>query len=195
MLIFCKAPIASQVKTRLQPALSARQAVDAHIALTRMTIARACQTPLCPVILCCAPDSDQPFFQQCADEFPLTLATQHGDDLGARMHNAFSKALSHYRYAVLTGCDCPSLTVDDLRQAFSALQNGKDAIVAPAEDGGYVLIGLNAPQADLFQDMPWSTDSVMTETRRRAASAGLNLHELSTQWDVDTIADWKRYLS
>jgi rSAM/selenodomain-associated transferase 1 len=195
LLIFCKAPIAGQVKTRLQPELSARQAVDAHIILTRMTIARACQTPLCPVVLCCAPDSDQPFFQQCADEYPLTLATQHGQDLGERMNNAFSEALSHYRHAVLTGCDCPSLTVDDLRQALLALQNGNDVVLAEAEDGGYVLIGLNTPRADLFNDMAWGSDSVMAETRRRASNAGLNLRELGMQWDVDTIADWRRYLN
>lgn len=195
LLIFCKAPIAGQVKTRLQPELTPAQAMQAHIALTRMTIARACHTPLCPVVLCCAPDSDQPFFQQCADEYPLTLAGQRGQDLGARMHNAFSEALSRYRYAVLTGCDCPSLTVDDLRQALLALQNGNDAVLAPAEDGGYVLIGLNSPRADLFNDMAWGTDCVMAQTRRRVSSAGLNSHELGTQWDVDTIADWRRYLS
>lgn len=111
------------------------------------------------------------------------------------MYNAFSEALSHYRHAVLTGCDCPSLTVDDLRQALLALQNGNDAVFAAAEDGGYVLIGLNAPRAELFNDMAWGTDSVMAETRCRASSAGLNLHELGTQWDVDTIADWRRYLN
>jgi len=60
------------------------------------------------------------------------------------MLNAFSDALSQYRHAILIGCDCPSLTVDDVHQALTALQDGQDAVIAPAEDGGYVLSALIA---------------------------------------------------
>jgi uncharacterized protein len=193
LLIFCKAPVAGQVKTRLQPALSAEQAVAAHEGLTRVTLDRAFQTPLCAVRLYCAPDTGHAFFRQCAKAYPLTLSTQCGGDLGERMLNAFGEALSEYRHAILTGCDCPSLTADDLQQALTALQNGNDAVIAPAEDGGYVLIGLNAPQPCLFENMRWSNSQVMEETRRRAAAASLSVHELALQWDVDTPADWERY--
>jgi glycosyltransferase A (GT-A) superfamily protein (DUF2064 family) len=57
------------------------------------------------------------------------------------------------------------------------------------------LIGLNAPQPDLFKDILWGTESVMDETRLRAVKAGIKLYELDNQWDVDTIADLERYLS
>jgi len=193
LLVFCKAPLAGLVKTRLQPALTAEQAVQAHIELTRMTLARAFLKPLCPVILCCAPDGRHPFFRQCARQYPLKLAEQRGRDLGERMHNALADALLAYRHAVLVGCDCPSLSAEDLRRAFTRLRSGHDAVIAPAEDGGYVLIGLNAPRPDLFNDMAWGGANVMAETRRRLLSAGLNAHELGTQWDVDTLADWRRY--
>jgi uncharacterized protein len=195
LLIFCKAPVTGQVKTRLQPALTDEQAVATHRQLTLMTLERAFQQPLCPVVLYCAPDCAHPFFRQCADEYPLTLTTQRGKDLGKRMHLALTDALFRYRHAVLVGCDCPSLTADDLRQALQALKDGSDCVIAPAEDGGYVLIGLNAPQPGLFDDMDWGTDSVMAETHYRVVKAGLSLHELGMQWDVDTIEDWKRYLS
>lgn len=195
LLIFCKAPIAGQVKTRLQPALSSDEAAAAHRQLTLMTLARAVQQPLCEVRLYCAPDTGHAFFRQCAEDYPLTLAAQCGDDLGERMLNAFSDALSSYRHAVLIGCDCPSLTVDDLREALAALQNGSDAVIAPAEDGGYVLIGLNAPKPALFSGMSWGNEQVMVQTRYRAAGASLAVHELARQWDVDTVEDWHRYLS
>lgn len=194
LLVFCKAPVAGQVKTRLQPALTAAQAAAAHRELALMTLDRAFQRPLCDVQLCCAPDSRHAFFQQCANAYPLTLSAQRGGDLGERMLNAFADALRHYRHAVLIGCDCPSLTVADLQQALTALQAGNDAVIAPAEDGGYVLIGLNAPQPVLFADMPWDGDNVMAETRRRAAGAALAVHELARQWDIDTPEDWERYL-
>jgi rSAM/selenodomain-associated transferase 1 len=194
LLIFCKAPIAGQVKTRLQPALSSEQAAAAHCQLTRMTLERAVRQPLCPVMLCCAPTAEHAFFRQCAEDYPLKVIDQRGNDLGKRMRHAFTEALAHYRQAILIGCDCPSMTPDDLRQALTALQYGSDIVIAPAEDGGYVLIGLKADQPILFNDLPWGTDGVMAETRRRASEAGLSLHELEPQWDVDTIEDWRRYL-
>jgi rSAM/selenodomain-associated transferase 1 len=193
LLIFCKAPIAGQVKTRLQPELSAAQAVAVHIELTQMTLQRAFQKPLCPVILCCAPDAEHEFFQQCAKAYPLRLSQQRGSDLGERMHNAFAEALAHYQHALLIGCDGPSLTEEDLQQALAALNDGSDAVIAPAEDGGYVLIGLNTPQPTLFNHMAWGSNQVMAETRQRLSTAGLQLHELKCQWDVDTIEDWRRF--
>lgn len=194
LLIFCKAPFAGQVKTRLMAALSPEQAVSAHIALAKMTLGRAFEKPLCPVQLYCSPDTDHPFFEQCALNYPLDLKIQNGADLGQRMSNAFKEALAIYRHAVLTGSDCPSLSADDFSLAFSALKKGSDAVLGPAEDGGYVLVGLNAPQPSLFESMVWGVETVMTETRLRADQAGLTVYELPEQWDVDGIEDWRRFL-
>lgn len=160
-----------------------------------MTLARAFQQSLCAVKLYCAPDTSHAFFQQCTRDYPLTLATQRGGDLGERMLNAFSEALACYRHAILVGCDCPSLTVDDLRQGLDALENGYDVVIGPAEDGGYVLIGLNAARPVLFTGMIWGNQTVMAETRRRAADAPLKVYELPKQWDVDTAEDWVRFCS
>jgi hypothetical protein len=194
LLIFCKAPIAGQVKTRLQPALTAEAALASHCELARMTLERAFEQALCPVELWCAPDSGHAFFQQCAADYPLSLNQQQGKDLGERMNHALTAALSRYESAILIGCDCPSLKPEHLSQALQTLNDGSDAVIAPAEDGGYVLVGLNTPQPSLFQAINWSTPSVMTETRQRAVIHSLKLHELAMQWDVDTIEDWLRYL-
>lgn len=194
LMVFCKAPIAGQVKTRLQPGLTAEQAVATHIQLTHLTLSRAFAQPLCDVQLYCAPDSQHVFFQTCAQNYPLTLAKQEGGDLGLRMLNAFKLAFTSYRHAIIMGCDCPSLTVGDIRQAFAALLNGNDVVIAPAADGGYVLIGLNEPHRVLFENMSWGTSAVATQTRQRAARNGLTVFELSQQWDVDYVEDWRRFL-
>ncbi|OAI17552.1 TIGR04282 family arsenosugar biosynthesis glycosyltransferase [Methylomonas koyamae] len=194
LLIFCKAPIPGQVKTRLQPALTAEQAAQAHRQLTTMTLDRAFRQPLCPVELHCAPDTSHDFFQDCAHRYPLTLKSQQGDDLGERMQHAFDDALGRYQHAVLMGCDCPSLSVDDLYQALVKLHAEHDAVIAPADDGGYVMIGLNELKPRLFSDMTWGHDQVMSVTRRRANALDLKVYELDSQWDVDTYQDWLRHL-
>ncbi|MFZ2451634.1 MAG: TIGR04282 family arsenosugar biosynthesis glycosyltransferase [Methylovulum miyakonense] len=194
LLIFCKAPILGQVKTRLQPTLSAEQAAQAHRQLTYMTLARAFQQPLCPVELHCAPDTRHDFFQDCARRYPLTLKAQRGANLGERMLRAFDEALGRYRQVLLMGCDCPSLSCGDLRQALTVLHESHDTVIAPASDGGYVMIGLKQAQPELFSDMTWGHDQVMSTTRHRAETIGLSVYELDKQWDVDTYPDWQRYL-
>jgi glycosyltransferase A (GT-A) superfamily protein (DUF2064 family) len=75
-----------------------------------------------------------------------------------------------------------------LQDAARALQT-HDAVLVPAEDGGYVLIGTNAPQPELFESMVWSTPRVAADTRARAANLNFSLHELAPLWDVDTEDD------
>jgi len=64
------------------------------------------------------------------------------------------------------GCDCPSLTSQDLEEALTALQQGDDVVLAPAEDGGYVLIGMIQTHPELFTNMPWGTPYVLEQTRK-----------------------------
>ncbi len=87
---------------------------------------------------------------------------------------------------------CPALTAEHLRTASDALRAGADVVVIPAEDGGYALIGMRAPQPALFADMRWSTPGVMDETRRRLAQLGLTWREPVTLWDVDVPEDLER---
>src|SRR5262249_8708587 len=88
--------------------------------------------------------------------------------------------------------DCPALTAAHLQQAADVLRNGSDAVVLPADDGGYVLLGMSEPQPALFSDMRWSTPAVMDETRRRLRERGLTWQEPVPLWDVDVPADLAR---
>jgi len=194
LMLFCKAPELNTVKTRLQTQLSAQQALAAHLELTQLSLVRACQIPNCAIQLHCTPSPEHAFFRDCAQRYPITLVAQQGEDIGARMANALATALTTYRYAMVMGCDCPSLTHQQINQAFEILKAGYDVVIAPAEDGGYVLLGLSAPQPCLFNAMRWSQVDVMAETRLRIQQARLRAVELPVQWDVDRPEDWQRYL-
>jgi rSAM/selenodomain-associated transferase 1 len=193
LLIFCKAPMAGQVKTRLIPTLTAEQAAQLHSELSLNTFKKATQQALCPVQLWCTPSIDHDFFISAAQNYGVTRQLQQGSDLGKRMNHALNTALKHYKRAILIGCDSPSLTTQDLADAISALNDQTTAVFAPAEDGGYVLIGLTRPQPELFTDMPWGSNQVMTETRARCQQLNIAYQQLTSQWDVDTPADLARY--
>ena len=92
----------------------------------------------------------------------------------------------------MIGTDCPVLEPAHLHEAAARLRDAAEVVVIPAEDGGYVLIGLRRPRRALFDAMPWGTGSVMLETRRRTEALGLVLHELSTLWDIDVPLDLAR---
>ncbi|MFZ2311027.1 MAG: TIGR04282 family arsenosugar biosynthesis glycosyltransferase [Methylobacter sp.] len=193
LMIFCKAPIPGQVKTRLIPELTAEQAAELHIELSIKTLQRAVQSNLCPVQLWCTPTTAHGFFTASQAAYPLVLKQQQGADLGERMHHAFCSALADYSHALLMGCDCPSLTGQDLEEALTALNQKNEVVLAPAEDGGYVMIGLNQLHPELFDNMPWGTARVLNQTRARIKLHKLRHHELNEQWDLDTPEDLERY--
>jgi glycosyltransferase A (GT-A) superfamily protein (DUF2064 family) len=93
-------------------------------------------------------------------------------DLGRRMNHALNRTLTGGHHAVLIGGDCVSLGAAELRAAFDQLAAGRDAVLGPAADGGYVLIGLRQPVPALFQGIAWSTPTVLAATRRRLRRAG-----------------------
>jgi uncharacterized protein len=190
IMVFCKAPIAGQVKTRLIPPLTGEEAAQLHIELTEKTLQTATQNRLCEVQLWCSPSIDHPFFTMMEQAYSVDRQLQQGEDLGVRMHHAFGQALARFSSAIIIGCDCPSLTSDDLEQALS---QGKPCVLAPAKDGGYVLIGLKQPQQRLFENMPWGTEKILGLTIARLQSLNLGHHELSAQWDLDTVDDLRRY--
>jgi rSAM/selenodomain-associated transferase 1 len=189
--VFAKAPVPGQVKTRLAPVLGADGAAALHAGLVRRALSTAVDSRLGAVELWCAPDTAHPFFQRCAEQFGATLHAQQGEDLGQRMAAAFAHGLASGGHVVLIGSDCPVLEPADLRDAAAAVA-GHDAALAPAEDGGYVLVALARPLPDLFHGIAWGTSAVMGQTRARLASLGIAWKELPMRWDVDRPEDFAR---
>ncbi|MFO1372213.1 MAG: TIGR04282 family arsenosugar biosynthesis glycosyltransferase [Candidatus Competibacteraceae bacterium] len=192
LLIFAKAPVAGQVKTRLAAQLGIRGAAELYKRLLHRTLTLAHSPPLCPVELWCAPDTRHGFFIACRRDYGVRLRRQCSGDLGRRMNYALNRTLAAGHQAVLIGGDCVSLGMPELRAAFTLLAEGCEAVLGPAVDGGYVLIGLRRACPALFQSIAWSTPTVLAATRRRLRRVGMDWGELPVGWDVDTPADLRR---
>lgn len=188
-MVFAKAPVPGQTKTRLIPALGAKGAAGLHEKLVRHTLDTATLANLCPVELWCGNEPDHPFFNDTLQHYPLMLKQQQGADLGERMGNAFIDALARSPYALLIGTDTPSLSREDLHSALMALKDGVDCVLNPAEDGGYVLIGLRRIDMAIFNDILWGSHTVLDETRQRLQQQGWQWRELKTHRDIDRPED------
>jgi len=191
ILVFCKAPIPGEVKTRLIPALGDQGACDLHIELATHILDVVQAAQLAPVQLWCAPDTNHAFFTEREE---VSLYQQTGQDLGERMHRAFVSALDDpgVSRAILIGADCPTIDDTYMDTALGILED-HDAVIGPAEDGGYGLIGLTKPTADYFQDIAWGTGTVCEDTCRRFNKADINWAELPRIWDVDRPKDVARW--
>ena len=188
--VFARSPVPGEVKTRLIPLLGPEAAAELHMTLARRAIATACGAGIGPVSLWCTPDMGHPFFAACAAQFGVDLHEQRGGHLGERMERTLA-ALLATGPALLIGSDCPSLRVEDLRAAAGSLAT-HDAVLQPAEDGGYVLVGLARPVPGLFEGIRWGESGVMRETRARLRAAGATWREMPTRWDVDRPEDYRR---
>jgi len=191
LAIMAKAPIPGEVKTRLIPAIGAETAARLHTALLRKTGHEMLQANLCPVQLWCSPDTGHPEFVGL-ELLGAVLRTQCLGDLGARMAYAAHESLGEVNQVIIIGTDCPALDPGYVESAIIALMNGNDAVVGPAEDGGYCLIGLNRVDDELFRNMPWGGERVLKETRQRLNKLRWQWSELSPLWDVDRPDDLVR---
>ena len=192
ILIFAKAPVPGKAKTRLIPALGAARAAEFYAELLESTIERLATAELSTLQCCCTPDTDHPLFQRLGQEYGMELKTQVGLGLGERMEFAATEALNRADAVILVGADCPLLEARHLASAFDWLQQGEDAVLGPAEDGGYVLLGLRQVKRALFRDIPWGGDQVLALTRQRLAQLGWRWRELEPLWDLDRPADLDR---
>ena len=193
IVVFARAPVSGAAKTRLIPALGADGAARLHAFLVERTLSRVCKAAPTNTMLWCTPSIRHPFFQYCSDQYGVTLHEQKGSDLGARMHHAFSSVLPGHSWAILLGTDCPNLSSGNLAQAVSAMQSGAEAVVGPAFDGGYYLLGLRKPAAMLFENMPWGTGEVLDLTLQRLRKLGRKPASIPWQQDLDRPEDLKSF--
>ena len=193
--IFAKSPVPGQVKTRLAHAMGDEETAALYVQFVERTLATASAARAAGIVdrveLWCAPDVDAPEFAAWRERYDVVLKAQTGDNLGSKMRNAMDSAIDGGSRAILIGTDCPVLDVAYLARAVAAL-DGHDAVFGPAEDGGYVLVGL-ARAVDAFSGIPWSTPNVMAATRAKLVAQGARWQELPLLWDVDEPADLIRW--
>jgi rSAM/selenodomain-associated transferase 1 len=192
ILVFCKAPVAGAVKTRLTPEFSAEEAMRIHEQLASETLqdclAVQKKLPDAQLELWCSPNTEHPFFSE-SERLGFKLMTQSGDDLGERMFRGFSVQSGP---AILIGTDCPPIDGHYLLKAAAQLETC-DAVLGLAEDGGYGLIGLKQSCHALFTDILWSTNTVLDETLKRCDAEQLQTELLPMIWDVDDPPDVTRW--
>jgi hypothetical protein len=185
VIVFARAPVPGQVKTRLVPVLGARGAASLYARLAERTVRVARAARIGPVELHCAPSAAHPFFRRFAER----KRVQKGADLGERMYRALRHGLRRHRAVLLVGSDCPVLRAAHLRRAAQWLRDGVDAVFAPTRDGGYALIGLSRISCKLFRNIPWGSRRVMARTRARLRRLGWRWRALPRLWDVDRPED------
>jgi rSAM/selenodomain-associated transferase 1 len=185
VIVMAKAPVAGLAKTRLIPALGAEGAAALAARLLDHTVRQAVTAGVGPVEVCVTPGPEHPAFERVRAAWAVELTLQGDGDLGQRMRRAFER---HRGPALMIGTDAPALDAATLRQAAAVLA-ATDAVFVPALDGGYALIGLHHPEPRLFEQLPWSTPTLMARTRERLAGAGLRHVELAPLADIDEPAD------
>ena len=188
LIVFARAPEPGRVKTRLVPLLGEKGAARLHARLVESTLRTARAAGFERIYLYCSPGIKSDFFRKMQEQFNVRLRSQGRGNLGDRMYGAFRR----HSCAVLIGTDCPALRPADLRAAARFLREGADAVLAPAEDGGYPLIGLRRASRRLFVGVAWGGPQVLAQSRRRLRALGWRWKELRTVWDVDRPEDVAR---
>jgi rSAM/selenodomain-associated transferase 1 len=180
--------VPGQVKTRLIPALGADGAAALHRRLTEQQLERLCTDAAGPVELWVTPDTEHPFVEGLARRWPIDRYPQQGNDLGSRMQYAAGQALKRADSVILVGTDCPRLDAAYIRAAAERLRFD-NAVLGPALDGGYVLLGLRRVHRLLFAEIPWGTSEVAALTRQRLTRLGWRWSELEALADIDRPED------
>lgn len=185
--VFAKPPVAGKVKTRLLKDIGAHAATEVYRYCLKHTLQVVYNTNLaCEIWLS----------ETCADS---TFANhqcqlQQGVDLGERMLFALSQSLdtSSDESVLLIGSDCLDLEPDHLDSALKSLEN-HDLVFLPCIDGGFAMIGCRRIEPSLFDQVTWSSETVLDQTLRNAKKLRLSVDLLETVRDIDTLQDLNHY--
>jgi rSAM/selenodomain-associated transferase 1 len=193
IVLFVKAPVPGRVKTRLCPPLSHEQAATLYRAFARDAVAAARGCGVAALSVAYAPHPSMPDLSWL-DDAPAWFKQARGA-LGKRLSAAFDRAFrAGASKVVIIGSDCPELEPRLLREAFARLGDSQ-AVLGPARDGGYYLIGLTSPEPSLFVGIEWSGPDVLAGTVGRLRARGMRFKLLAPRADIDTPADLERLRS
>ena len=184
--IICKTPAPGKSKTRLSPPLQPEEcaAISACFITDLGRTIAGLRPPAARPCAVYTPAGSEAELLALLPGFSLTL--QGEGDLGARLYKGIGDLLSAgHAGAILISSDSPTLPPALLDAAVEAVLGGDRMVIAPAFDGGYVLIGLSRAHARLFEEMEWSVDTVFARTMERAAEIGLPTVVLDMWYDID----------
>jgi len=192
VVVFARAPLPGQAKTRLGPRLGLYRAARFHARLVDATLGMAVRAGADAVELHAGSRTRNVELHGIAARWGVALRHQRGRDLGERMHNSIRRGLCRHSAVVLVGSDCPALAARHIGQAWRVLAGGCEAVFVPTEDGGYSMIALRRATTLLFEDIEWGSGAVLSRSRERLAAMGWRAKNLATLWDLDRPADLER---
>jgi rSAM/selenodomain-associated transferase 1 len=204
--VMAKAPRPGRCKTRLSPPLTPVQAAALSAAflrdITENIVAAGRLTKIHGCIAYAPLGLEALFDGHLAPGTGLVLAD--GSPEMPEKVTGFGRCLLHavqsllaegYGSACVLNSDSPTLPTAILTRTAKLLAKpGDRAVLGPADDGGYYLLGVKTAHAHLFEDIAWSTADVAAQTRQRAAEIGLELVELPIWYDVDDAASLDRLI-
>ena len=189
LLFFVKNPERGKVKSRLAAVIGNDSAVSVYKNIVDRMLSTLKEGTF-PLYICFSPKNAQkPVKNWLGREY--RYIPQNGKDLGERMRNGFTEAFEMgFKKVVLIGSDIPDLALEFIEEAFITL-NKSDAVIGPAFDGGYYLIGFKdktfSPQ--VFEGIAWGTQNVFDETVKKLKRFRRAVHTLPYQRDIDTAED------
>lgn len=185
LIIFYRNPKTGRVKTRLAATVGDAKAREIFVKLSIHTKTTTESLPFDKIV----------FYTESIDLMDIwpnatyLKALQEGTGLGERMRNAFAAGFeTGYDSICVIGTDCYELSEQLILEAFDALKSA-DAVIGPARDGGYYLLGMNGHHPEIFENKQWSTETVLQDTLRDFESLGLKYVKLKELSDVDTEDD------
>jgi uncharacterized protein len=185
LILFYRNPELGKVKTRLAKTIGDEKALAIYLRLSAHTRTITQDQSVDKVVY-------YSHFVDTEDAWPnssFQKKVQHGNDLGEKMQNAFAEEFKNgYESICIIGTDCLELTSEIAKQAFDELKS-HDAVIGPANDGGYYLLGMKKLIPELFQNKNWSTDSVAPDTINDFKKLGLSFVQLLPLTDVDEEKD------
>lgn len=192
IVVFAREPLLGAVKSRLASEIGPGQALAVYEAMLARLGALLRHSRLARWDLWVTSNVSHEKFLSICNKRNIYL--QRGTDLGARMASAVQQTLGleGVDHVLVLGTDCPALTPAYLDQALTALESGIDVVLGPAEDGGYVMVGMTQPLPVIFQGIAWGSDQVLQQTIEALRANQLSYQLLDTLWDVDRPEDLAR---
>ena len=191
IIVFARAPEKGRVKTRLAKTVGDARALAIYCQLLDSVFQ---EMSGCDYHVCCYSDNPGHAYFDPWKNKDIDFHQQMGASLGERMFNSLQTEKPDKAPVILLGSDCPQLSCEIIHQVIDELSRGKQVVIVPATDGGYVLIAFaDKVYRQLFDDISWSTDKVMQQTKARLNDLGLSFSLMEPLLDIDTIEDYQQF--
>ncbi|MDA9312486.1 TIGR04282 family arsenosugar biosynthesis glycosyltransferase [Vicingaceae bacterium] len=187
LIIFVKNAVLGTVKTRLAASIGDEKALEVYSDLMQKCQQEALKVQCKRHVFY---SQSIPVKDGWAKE-NVEKKLQAEGDLGEKITSAFHNVFKEKGRVLIIGSDCFDLDAETIRQAFQEL-NSCDLVIGPANDGGYYLLGTNNFHPELFENVNWSTETVLEETIQQAKTKDLSVTLLKELIDLDTLEDLEK---